>query len=107
MSPCRAPIPAAFPKDKVDVILRYRLEAENADYVTCGVYDWKKKKQVFYFKIPAQEAKGKEYRDFKIGSAVLNSDMSIYIGNVIYQGKWHKNSKDIHYLDSIRFEPAQ
>ncbi|OQA85016.1 MAG: hypothetical protein BWY31_02148 [Lentisphaerae bacterium ADurb.Bin242] len=101
------PIPKEFPKDRFKVIIRYRLEAEKADYVTCGAHDWKAKKSVFSKKIPASEVNGKEYRDIEIGSASFTPDMSIYIGSVYTDGKWLKNSKDKHYLDFIRFEPAQ
>ncbi|MBR4663853.1 MAG: hypothetical protein IKO93_08265, partial [Lentisphaeria bacterium] len=101
------PIPKAFPKKKVDIILRVRLEAARADTLTCGVYDWKKKKRVCGRSIPAKGINGKKYGEFKIGSAVLNSDMSIYIGSIYFQKKWLKDNRDRTFVDCIRFEEAK
>ena len=101
------PIPKAFPKKKVDIILRVRLEAARADTLSCGVHDWKKKKRVCGRSIPAKGINGKKYGEFKIGSAVLNSDMSIYIGSIYFQKKWLKDNRDRTFLDCIRFEEAK
>jgi len=101
------PIPQAFPKEKVDVILRLRIEAERADTLTCGVHDWKTKKRVFYCSIPTETINGKKYGEFKIGSAVLNSDMSIYVGSIYFNKQWFKDNRNRTFLDCIRFEKAK
>lgn len=98
--------PKGFPKGKLKLIARIRVEAKNADTISFGVHNQTAKKRLIGKSVPAATVLGKKYVDVEIGIGEFGDGMYFFAGAIYFQKKWHKNPDDKTFVDNLRFEKA-
>ena len=98
--------PKGFPKGKLKLIARVRIEAKNADNISFGVHNETAKKRLIGKTVPAKGLIGKKYVDVEVGTAEFSNGMYFFTGAIYFQKKWQKNPDDKTYVDHLRFEKA-
>ena len=99
--------PKGFPQDKFNLTVRARVEAKNADTITFGVHQGKKRILGKTLDVKKLKMNGKNYVDINLGTASFVPDMYYYTGGIYVNKKPNKNPDEKIFVDKLIFNKAE